>query len=507
MELLQKLGRARAIGISDYNATHIAETLAVATRPIALHQVEWNPLHHEETMLALCKHHGIQLQAWSPLGGARGDVLSNPKVQSIAAAHKVSAAQVVLKWSLQRGVAIVTGTANPRHMASDLDLWGFTLTDAEVTQIDGLQAAAAAAAEVHSAAPPHPRTPLKVPTHGPHSRTTKSQAAASPQTSLQPPPQTKEIAPGLFMPYINLGGVHSHPSNYSAWLQIGGVGLDTALMYGDDVQVAMGDAIRSSGVPRDKLFVTSKVPCEWSSAACVTAEGLNTPLWAALTPSDRRPLCPPPASSLPTGCPEGGLTSWCKWYDAEYADLDAGVRGDIDLRLLGLPQVDLMLLHWPCSTMADTIKTYRALEQFQLAGKAKAIGISNFNSSAIDALYAAGLRVEPAVNQCGFSIGGHNESAFGRDDATLARCKEKGITYSAYSPLGGLSHVDVLHDPRVLQVAAAHKKSAAQVALRWVIQQEVVAVTASTKITHLESDLQVFDFSLTTAEMELLAKI
>ena len=191
MELLQKLGRARAIGISDYNATHIAETLAVATRPIALHQVEWNPLHHEETMLALCKHHGIQLQAWSPLGGARGDVLSNPKVQSIAAAHKVSAAQVVLKWSLQRGVAIVTGTANPRHMASDLDLWGFTLTDAEVTQIDGLQAAAAAAAEVHSAAPPHPRTPLQVPTHGPHSRTTKSQAAASPQTSLQPPPKPR----------------------------------------------------------------------------------------------------------------------------------------------------------------------------------------------------------------------------------------------------------------------------------------------------------------------------
>ena len=214
---------------------------------------------------------------------------------------------------------------------------------------------------------------------------------------------------------------------------------------------------------------------------------------------------------MPTGCPEGnpegGLTSWCKWYDSEYADLDAGVRGDIDLRLLGLPQVDLMLLHWPCSTMAGTIKTYRALEQFKLAGKAKAIGISNFNSSAIDALYAAGLRVEPSVNQCGFSIGGHNESVFGRDDATLAKCKAKGITYSAYSPLGGLSHVDVLHDPRVLRVAAAHKKSAAQVALRWVIQQEVVAVTASTKIAHLEADLQVFDFSLTATEMELLAKI
>ena len=72
MEILQKTGRTRAIGISDYNSTHIAETLQVATRPIALHQVEWNPLQHDEDMLALCKKHGIRLQAWSPLGGAKG---------------------------------------------------------------------------------------------------------------------------------------------------------------------------------------------------------------------------------------------------------------------------------------------------------------------------------------------------------------------------------------------------------------------------------------------------
>ena len=280
-------------------------------------------------------------------------------------------------------------------------------------------------------------------------------------------PTSKEISPGVFMPYINLGGVHTHPSNYSAWLDLGGVGLDTALMYGDDVQLHVGDAIAAHGRP-DTLFVTTKVPC----------------------------------------CPEGTLnTSWCAWYDSEYADLDAGTRGDIDLRLLGLDKVDLMLLHWPCNTMEQTIATYRALEDFQLAGKATNIGISNFNSTAIKALYAAGLRVPPVVNQCGFSIAGHSRPDAGRDFETLAECKRRNITYSAYSPLGGLSHVDVLHDPRVLQVAAHHQKSAAQVALRWVTQQEVVAVTASTNIEHLESDLQVFDFSLTGAEMDLLAKV
>lgn len=281
-------------------------------------------------------------------------------------------------------------------------------------------------------------------------------------------PTTKEIAPGVFMPYVNLGGVHSHPSNYSAWLSIGGVGLDTALMYGDDVQMHVGDAIRASKIPREKLFVTTKVPC-----------------------------CPAPFSK------------WCSWYASEYADLDAGTRAEIDLRLLGVDQVDLMLLHWPCTTTEQTIATYRALEEFALAGKARAIGISNFNASMIDTLYAApgGLRVRPSINQCGFSIGGHNNSSFGRDFATLAKCKEKGITYSAYSPLGGLSGVDVLNDPRVKAVGAAHNKSSAQVALRWVTQQEVVAVTASTKVSHLRSDLGIFDFSLTQGEMQELAKI
>ena len=223
-------------------------------------------------------------------------------------------------------------------------------------------------------------------------------------------PTTVEIAPGVDMPYINLGGVHSHPSNYSEWLRLGGVGLDSALMYGDDVQLEVGKAVRASGIERSRLFITSKVPC------CPTS---------------------------------GGLSSWCNWYTSEYKDISAFTRGEIDNALLGIETVDLMLLHWPCDTMEDTIRTYRALEDFHLAGKARAIGISNFNSSAIDALYANKLRVPPAVNQCGFSIGGHNETKFGRDLQTLEKCREKKITYSAYSPLGGLSGVDVLGNPVV----------------------------------------------------------
>lgn len=90
-------------------------------------------------MLSYCKAHGIQLQAWSPLGGAAGSVFADPTIKAVASAHKVSPAQVAVKWSLQRGVAVVVGTDNQEHMASDLDVWSFELTPAEMSKIDAIQ--------------------------------------------------------------------------------------------------------------------------------------------------------------------------------------------------------------------------------------------------------------------------------------------------------------------------------------------------------------------------------
>ena len=150
---------------------------------------------------------------------------------------------------------------------------------------------------------------------------------------------------------------------------------------------------------------------------------------------------------------------------------------------------------------------YRALEDVVLAGRARAIGVSNFNASAIDMLYSAGLRVPPAVDQCGFSIGGHNASRWGRDDATVAACHKAGVQYSAYSPLGGWTGTDVLHHPTVLRVAAVHKRSAAQVALRWVVQQSIPAVTSAKVESYATEDLDIFSFALSSAEMAELSAV
>ena len=89
-------------------------------------------------------------------------------------------------------------------------------------------------------------------------------------------PTTREIAPGVHMPYVNCGGVHSHPSNFTAWMMdAGGRGLDTALMYGDDVQLRMGNAIKKGRTVSYFLLLPSRigyVPGE--IASCTYARSL-----------------------------------------------------------------------------------------------------------------------------------------------------------------------------------------------------------------------------------------
>jgi diketogulonate reductase-like aldo/keto reductase len=275
-----------------------------------------------------------------------------------------------------------------------------------------------------------------------------------------------EIAPGVLMPMVSLGGVESRPSNYSAWLSpaVGGAALDTALDYGTATQSAVGAAVRASGLPRAKVFITTKVPC------CPFT-------WA--TPNQ-------------TACADPSFANVTLALERDLAELGLAGHGG---------QADLVLLHWPCDSMEQSIAAYRALEAFHAAGKARAIGVSNFNSSQLAALLAV-AKVPPAVNQCEFSIGVKNPLC-GKDGPAFAAAH--GVTYEAYSPLGGLSGIDVLADPDVRRIAAAHGVAAAQVALRWVVQQGIAFATAAQNPAYMVEDLDLFSFELSDAEMATLA--
>lgn len=274
---------------------------------------------------------------------------------------------------------------------------------------------------------------------------------------------TVEIAPGVHMPLLNSG-----VSNRTVWVQAGGKGLDTALCYGDADQKEVGDVVRASGRARSELFVTTKMPC----------------------------------------CPGGGFP-----YGVRYCGSHPGLENATanilhDFDMLGLDYIDLLVMHWGCDTFENTVERYMRLEPFVRAGKIRAIGVSNFNASLLEA-FVAKVSIKPAVNQVAFSIGGHwqAEQPYGSDDATLAKSRELGVTLSAYAPLGGTSGVDVLHDPHVVAVASAHGVSTAQVALRWLIQQGIPAVTATDSPAHAASDLATYDLELTDEEMRSLAAV
>ena len=251
---------------------------------------------------------------------------------------------------------------------------------------------------------------------------------------------------------------------------------------GDDQQRKVGGAIRifRDEVPRGQIFVTTKVTC---------------------CPSDRcSHFCDKPPNSV-------GLR----------ATANATEQIHHSLALLGVEYVDLLLLHFPCSRFEDTARAYAQLEAIHASGRARAIGVSNLNASALKALLAV-AKVKPAVNQVGLSIAGHPAShdgkaagceegsrRYGSDLDTVSFGRRHGVTTMAYSPLGRISHVDVLGQRRVQKAAERHKKTSAQVALRWLTQQGIAAVTATSNSQHAAEALDSSSFDLTWWEMRALS--
>ena len=196
-------------------------------------------------------------------------------------------------------------------------------------------------------------------------------------------------------------------------------------------------------------------------------------------------------------------------------EFSGSITEDIALNVKILGTIDLVLLHWTCDTVEQTLAAWLELETALAAGHTRAIGISNANATMLAEMLPR-MKVKPAVNQCGHSIGAHNAShnpTRGGGDDTLAFCREHGISYSAYSPLGGLDGLNIFKNPVVIKVAhdvssrCAHEVSPAQVALRWLVQQDITVVTSADELDYIKEDLDVFSFSLTPAEMTLLAAV
>ena len=162
-------------------------------------------------------------------------------------------------------------------------------------------------------------------------------------------------------------------------------------------------------------------------------------------------------------------------------------------RLLQLDQVDLYLVHWPVA--GQRLDTWRAMEHLLGTGKVRAIGVSNYMTRHLDELLRHAEQ-PPAVNQ--IELSPYNLAS--RADV-LELCRRNGIQVEAYSPL---TKGRKLADPPLVAVAEAHRRSTAQVLIRWALQHGLVVLPKSTRSERISANADVFDFTLTDAEMAAL---
>ena len=140
MEKYVQEGKIRSLGLSNWYIEELTDFLPQVNIMPVLVQNEIHPYYQEQAVVPFIQEKGIVVQCWYPLGG-RGytkELLTDGTITEIASAHGVSAAQVILRWDLQRGVVVIPGSSNPDHIRENLDLFGFELTQEEMEQIAAL---------------------------------------------------------------------------------------------------------------------------------------------------------------------------------------------------------------------------------------------------------------------------------------------------------------------------------------------------------------------------------
>ncbi len=222
-------------------------------------------------------------------------------------------------------------------------------------------------------------------------------------------------------------------------LEVGYRHIDTAQMYGNEAEVGAG--LRESGIDRGEIFLTTKV-----------------------------------------------------WYEhLRPADLKRAATAS--LKRLGTDYVDLFLIHWPVPTSygGDFVSTWKTLEEFRRDGRARSIGVSNFQVQHLERL-AAETDTVPAVNQI-------EVHPYLTNEAVRSYDREHGIATEAWSPI---AQGAVLNDPTVARIGEGVGKTPAQVVLRWHIQRGDIVFPKSVTPSRMKENFEIFDFELESDDMDAI---
>ena len=165
------------------------------------------------------------------------------------------------------------------------------------------------------------------------------------------------------------------------------------------------------------------------------------------------------------------------------------------LRKLDTEYIDLMLIHWPSG---DNIATYKAMEHYYEIGKLKAIGLSNFYGKELDKILT-NCKIRPAINQ----IEAH---VYNQQKEMKNLLDELGIILEAWSPLAAGKN-NIFEDETLKEIGKKYAKTAAQVALRYLLEMNIVIIPKTTNIERMKENIDIFDFSLTGDERDKISKL
>lgn len=139
LEKIYATGRARAIGVSNFLVPHLEKLLANADVVPAVNQIELHPAHQQPAAAAFSREHGIQIEAWGPLGQGKYPLFEAPEITGPAETYGKTPAQVVIRWHLQSGNIVFPKSNRPERMAENIDVLDFELTADEVAAITAME--------------------------------------------------------------------------------------------------------------------------------------------------------------------------------------------------------------------------------------------------------------------------------------------------------------------------------------------------------------------------------
>jgi Aldo/keto reductases, related to diketogulonate reductase len=138
LEQIYKDGRAKAIGVCNFQQHHLEKLMDVATVKPAVNQFECHPFLSQEPLVAFCENEGIACEAWGPLGGKGSPLVNNPELVAIGIKYGKTAAQVILRWHIQRGVIALPKSVHQERIVANSQIFDFSLSDADMQSISAM---------------------------------------------------------------------------------------------------------------------------------------------------------------------------------------------------------------------------------------------------------------------------------------------------------------------------------------------------------------------------------